>query len=128
MLLNIVFNGFTISFLSLHYNMNTKYTIADQSIQKYLLVRHYIRNQCKNLTCNVSHNFGWSLNEHMHRHSCELRLLFLRIIYVTMPKQEFNQTLHTYLWYFHFYCHFFPNYSKQYDESKLNWLFILYHL
>ena len=66
MLLNIVFNGFTISFLSLHYNMNTKYTIADQSIQKYLLVRHYIRNQCKNLTCNV----------HMHRHSYEQRLLF----------------------------------------------------
>ena len=69
MLLNIVFNGFTISFLGSCYTTNNQYTITDQSMQKYPLVGYYKKSIKECILNDIAHNSGWSLNVLMHCHS-----------------------------------------------------------
>ena len=60
MLLNIVFDGFTISFLGSRYNTNDKYTITDQSMKKYPLVGYYKKSIKECILNDIAHNSGWS--------------------------------------------------------------------
>lgn len=60
MLLNIVFNGFTISFLGSRYNTHNKYTITDQSMQKYPLVGYYKKSIKECILNDIAHNSGWN--------------------------------------------------------------------